>query len=137
MRRMSLLHEPWNAITEAVIGHAIKVHRALGPGLLESVYIACLAHELRKAKVDFDAQRVLPVAYDGVLLDCGYRLDLVVARQVVVEVKSVRTLAPIYTAQILTYLKLTGCPVGLLINFNVPLLRDGLKRVINPHRSCR
>jgi GxxExxY protein len=130
---MSLLHEPSTAITEAVIGYAITVHRALGPGLLESVYAACLAHELRKAGMDFDAQRALPVRYDGVLLDCGFRLDLIVGGQVIVEVKSVKSLALIHTAQVLTYLKLTGCPVGLLINFNVPLLKEGLKRVINPH----
>jgi GxxExxY protein len=125
--------QPWNALTEPVIGLAIHVHRALGPGLLESVYAACLAHELRKAGTPFVAQRPLPVQYDGVHLDCGYRLDLVVAGQLIVEVKSVQALAPIHTAQILTYLKLTGCPIGLLINFNVPLLKNGIKRVINPH----
>ena len=133
---MSLLHEPWNAITEAVIGHAIKVHRTLGPGLLESVYVACLAHELRKAGIDFDTQRTLPVRYDGIFIDCGFRLDLIVGGQVIVEIKSVKALALIHTAQVLTYLKLTGCPVGLLINFNVPLLKDGLKRVINPRRCA-
>jgi GxxExxY protein len=124
--------QAWNALTEPVIGLAIKVHRALGPGLLESAYKACLAHELRKAKLPVEAERALPVVYDGILLDCGYRLDLVVAGQLVVEVKSVRALAPIHTAQILTYLKLTGCPIGLLINFDVPLLKHGVRRVINP-----
>lgn len=125
--------EPWNALSEPVIGLAITVHRALGPGLLESAYTACLAHELRKAKLPFEAQQALAVEYDGVLLDCGYRLDFIVGGQLVVEVKSVQALAPIHTAQVLTYLKLTGCPLGLLINFNVPLLKHGIRRLINPN----
>jgi GxxExxY protein len=119
-----------NAITEMVIGAAIEVHRTLGPGLLESAYEECLAHELSLRKVLVDRQRELPVEYKGIKLDCGYRLDLLVARQVVVEVKAVEALAPIHEAQVLTYLRLGGWQAGLLINFNVPVLRRGIKRLV-------
>jgi GxxExxY protein len=119
-----------NAITEMVIGAAIEVHRTLGPGLLESAYEECLAHELSLRKVLVDRQRELPVEYKGIKLDCGYRLDLLVARQVVVEVKAVEALAPIHEAQVLTYLRLGGWRAGLLINFNVPVLRRGIKRLV-------
>jgi GxxExxY protein len=120
-----------NAVTEAIIGAAIEVHRALGPGLLESAYEECLCHELRLRDVPFQRQRPLPVEYKGVKLDCGYRLDLLVADAVVVEVKAVSALEPIHEAQVLTYLKLGGWQVGLLINFNVPVLKSGIKRMVN------
>ena len=115
-------------LTEAIIGSAIEVHRVLGPGLLESAYEECLCHELRMRRVSFARQVPLPVEYKGVRLDCGYRLDLLVAAQVVVELKSVDRLEAIQEAQLLTYLRLRRCKVGLLINFNVPLLKDGILR---------
>jgi GxxExxY protein len=117
-----------NQITEAVIGAAIEVHRAIGPGLLESAYIQCLCHELTLRKIPFALELALPVVYKGLKLDCGYRLDLLVAGAVVVEVKAVERLAPVHEAQLLTYLRLGGWKAGLLINFNVPLLRDGIVR---------
>ncbi len=120
-----------NAITSRIIKAAIEVHRTLGPGLFESVYLACLLHELREAGLRYETQKLLPVVYKGVVLDCGFRLDLIVEGRVVVEVKSVAQLAPVHRAQLKTYVALTGCPAGLLINFNVPVLKDGLTRVLN------
>ncbi|HEY3260227.1 MAG TPA: GxxExxY protein [Pseudonocardiaceae bacterium] len=120
-----------NAVTEAIIGAAIEVHRVLAPGLLESAYEECLCHELRLREVPFERQRPLPVEYKGVKLDCGYRLDLLVADAAVVEVKAVSALEPIHEGQLLTYLKLGGWQVGLLINFNVPVLKSGIKRMVN------
>ncbi|HEY4691477.1 MAG TPA: GxxExxY protein [Anaerolineae bacterium] len=117
-----------NEITEAVIGAAIEVHRHLGPGLLESAYEECLCQELTLRKIPFERQRQLPVDYKGLRLDCGYRLDLLVAETVVVEVKAVESLLPIHEAQLLTYLRLGGWRVGLLINFNVPVLKQGIRR---------
>lgn len=119
-----------NKITEQVIGAAIDVHRALGPGLLESAYEECLCHELNVRGLRFERQRPLPVAYKGVRLDCGYRLDLVVENSVVVEIKAVKSIEPIHEAQLLTYLKLGGWRLGLLINFNLPVLKDGIRRKI-------
>ena len=119
-----------NEITEAVIGAAIEVHRVLGPGLLESAYEECLCRELVLRKVPYERQRQLPVDYKGTKLDCGYRLDLLVSEQVVVEIKAVESLLPIHQAQLLTYLKLGGWKVGLLMNFNVPVLKQGIKRVV-------
>jgi len=119
-----------NKVTEQVIGAAIDVHRALGPGLLESAYEECLCHELNVRGVRFERQRPLPVAYKGVRLDCGYRLDLVVENSVVVEIKAVKSIEPIHEAQLLTYLKLGGWRLGLLINFNLPVLKDGIRRKI-------
>jgi len=119
-----------NEITEAVIGAAIEVHRALGPGLLESAYEECLCRELALRRIPFERQRPLPVEYKGALLDCGYRLDLLVADRVVVEVKSVEIVLPIHEAQLLTYLRLGGWKVGLLINFNVPILKRGIHRKV-------
>jgi GxxExxY protein len=107
----------------------------LGPGLLESAYDVCLVYELRKSGRQVDTQRAVPIVYDGVALDCGYRLDMVVDDLAVVELKAIDGFAPIHTAQMLTYLKLTRFPVGLLINFNVPLLKQGIKRVVNPQSS--
>ncbi len=114
--------------TEPIIGAAIEVHKQLGPGLLESTYEECLCHELHLRGIQFRRQIDLPVTYKGLKLDCGYRLDLVVEDTVVVELKAVEQLLPVHEAQLLTYLRLAGKPVGLLINFNVPLLKDGIRR---------
>jgi GxxExxY protein len=121
-----------NPLTEAAIGAAIKVHRALGPGLLESVYLECLVYELQRSGLTVRSNVPLPVHYDDVRINLGFRLDVVVNDYLVLELKSVKKLAPIHTAQVLTYLKLSGYPVGLLINFNVTLLTSGVKRLINP-----
>lgn len=120
-----------NEITEAVIGCAIKVHRSLGPGLLESVYEECMSYELRKANLQIERQKPLPLVYEEVKLDCGYRLDFMINNKVVVEIKAIEALSDIHLAQILTYLRVSGCKVGLLINFNVLKLTNGLKRVVN------
>ena len=120
-----------NRITESIIGAAIEVHRALGPGLLESAYEACLAFELVERGLKVEQQKPLPVVYRDVRLDCGYRLDLLVEEKVIVEIKAVDRLAPIHQAQLLSYLRLSGCKVGLLINFNVKVLKDGIRRVVN------
>ena len=119
-----------NGITENIIGAAIEVHKALGPGLLESAYEECLGHELFIAKVSFERQVPLPVAYKSIQLDCGYRLDFLVEQTVVLEIKTVESLQPIHEAQLLTYLRLGGWTVGLLINFNVPVLKDGIRRKV-------
>jgi len=123
--------EKLNHITDQVIGAAIEVHRALGPGLLESAYEACLAFELAQRGLKVELQKPLPVVYKEVHLDCGYRLDLLVENAVIVEIKAVESLAPIHQAQLLSYLRLSGCKVGLLINFNVRILKDGLRRLVN------
>jgi GxxExxY protein len=115
-------------LSSAVIGAAIEVHRELGPGLLESAYEECLCHELTLRKILFKRQVSQPVSYKGVQLDCGYRLDLLVADQLVLELKSVAAIEPIHEAQLLTYLRLSRCKVGLLINFNVPMLKQGIIR---------
>ncbi len=120
-----------NEIGEVILGAAMKVHSALGPGLLESVYETCLTHELRKQGFDVQRQVALPVEYDGQHIDSGFRLDILVAEKVVVEVKAVERTAPIHTAQILTYLKLGGFKLGYLLNFNVVHMRDGIKRLVN------
>lgn len=117
--------------SDSVIGCAIKVHRRLGPGLLESVYEECLAYELTKAGIFFERQKPMPVIYDDIHLDAGYRIDLMVNRDLVVELKAVETLMPIHLAQTLTYLRLAECRYGLLINFNVAVLIEGVKRVVN------
>ena len=117
-------------LSNRVIGCAIEVHRFLGPGLLESTYEQCLAHELSLARIPFRRQQRLPVRYKGRKLDCGYRVDLLIARQLIVELKCVDRLLPIHKAQILTYLRLSRIKVGLLINFNVEVLRDGLDRSV-------
>jgi len=119
-----------NQLTEQIIGAAIEVHKAVGPGLLESAYEECLCRELALRSIPFEQQRPLPVEYKGTRLDCGYRLDLLVSGNVVVEVKSVSALEPVHEAQLLTYLKLGGWKLGLLINFNVPILKDGIRRRI-------
>jgi GxxExxY protein len=120
-----------NEISGGIIACALKVHTAIGPGVLESVYQTCLLHELRKAGVTVHAQVALPVEYDGLHLDSGYRLDLLVENTVIIELKCVEALLPIHTAQLLTYLRLANKPLGLLLNFNVVHLREGIKRVLN------
>ena len=120
-----------NRITESIIGGAIQVHRALGPGLLESAYEACLTFELAERGHRVSQQKPLPVCYRKVKLDCAYRLDLLVDGLVIVELKAVDRLAPIHQAQLMSYLKISGCPVGLLINFNVLILKNGLRRVVH------
>jgi len=119
-----------NEITGSVIGAAIEVHRVLGPGLLESAYEECMCRELALRQVPFERQWQLPVEYKGVRLDCGYRVDLVVADRVAVELKAVDRLLPIHQAQLLTYMRLGGWKVGLLINFNMPVLKRGIQRLI-------
>ncbi|PKB65857.1 MAG: GxxExxY protein [SAR202 cluster bacterium Io17-Chloro-G4] len=119
-----------NEVTHAVIGAAIEVHRAIGPGLLESAYEECLCQELKLREIPYSRQQELPVQYKGIQLDCGYRMDLVVAGEVVIEIKSLDALMPIHKAQLMTYLKLGGWKVGLLINFNVPVLKQGIQRVV-------
>ncbi len=124
-----------NELTGAVIGAAIEVHKALGPGLLESAYEECLCHELRERKISFVRQKSLPVTYKGVKLDCGYRLDVVVEDAIVLEVKACSEIEEIHRAQLLTYLKLSGLNVGLLLNFNVPVMKDGIVRVVNEFKG--
>lgn len=113
-----------------IIGAAIEVHTQLGPGLLESAYEECLSYELNAREIPFERQKPIPVNYKGVQLDCGFRVDLLVAGLIVVELKAVESLLPIHDAQVLTYLQLTGCRLGLLLNFNVPRLKQGMKRLV-------
>ncbi|MGC2107889.1 MAG: GxxExxY protein [Candidatus Korobacteraceae bacterium] len=117
-------------LTGDLIAAAVEVHRQLGPGLLESAYQACLCHELALRRIDFKTQVPLPIDYKGIHLDCAYRMDLVVGGKLAVELKSVDKILPIHNAQLLTYLRLSGMRVGLLINFNVPMLRQGIVRKI-------
>ncbi len=117
-------------LTERIIGAAIEVHRELGPGLLESAYEECLCRELIEREILFERQKELPVLYKGVLIDCAYRLDIVVEGKVILELKSIESLARLHEAQLMTYLKLSGIHIGLLINFNVQLLRNGIKRIV-------
>ena len=120
-----------NELSEKIIGCAIEVHKLLGPGLLESAYLECLLYELQKAGFKAEKQKALPLIYKEVKLDAGYRLDLIVENKVIIEVKSVEVLNDVHVAQVLTYLKLSGCKLGLLMNFNVLRLIDGLKRLVN------
>lgn len=120
----------FDELSHGVIGCAIEVHRALGPGLLESAYEQCLAHELSRNGIQFALQHPQPVEYKGLKLDCGYRLDLLVEEELIVELKSVNGLSAIHKAQMLTYMKLSGVNTGLLINFNVTRLKDGIKRFV-------
>jgi len=117
-----------NRVTGEIIGAAIEVHKSLGPGLLESVYQECLARELFLRHIPFERQRPLPLEYKGIRLECGYRLDLLVAGLVVVEIKAIEAIAPVHEAQLITYLRLGGWHVGLLINFNVVVLKNGICR---------
>jgi GxxExxY protein len=118
-----------NHLTGEIIGAAIEVHKALGPGLLESAYEECLCHEFKLRSLPFERQKELPIEYKDVKLDCGYRMDIVVFNKIILELKSCSELLPIHEAQLLTYLKLTNLKVGLLINFNVPVLKEGIKRL--------
>src|SRR5690242_13553469 len=122
-----------NEITEKVIGAAIEVHRHLGPGLLESAYEECLCYELSRLGVKFDRQVHLPIDYKGLHLDCAYRLDFVVEGLVIVEMKAIEELLPIHKAQVLTYMRASRKRVGLLINFNVSALKNGIKRIVNDY----
>jgi GxxExxY protein len=120
-----------DVLSNKIIGAAIEVHKLLGPGLLESAYEECLCHELSLQKISYEKQQPLPLSYKGVVLGCGYRLDIVVKKLIIVELKAVDRIEPIHSAQLLTYLKLTGLKLGMLINFNVPVLKDGIKRFVN------
>jgi len=119
-----------NQLTEEIIGAAMDVHRALGPGLLESAYLVCLCHELKLRGIAHEYERPLPVRYKGVNLECGYKVDLVVENRVVVELKAVEKLHPVHEAQLITYLRLGGWKIGLILNFNVPVLKDGIRRKV-------
>ena len=123
--------ENLNEMSYQIIGSAFKVHHHLGPGLLESTYQVCLVHELCKCGFNLETQLGLPVIYDGIKLDAGYRIDILVNKIIIIELKSVEVLLPLHQAQLLTYLRLSGKKLGLLINFNVPDLKEGIKRVIN------
>ena len=120
-----------NALSSEIIGAAIEVHKHLGPGLLESTYEECLCHELELRGIPFERQKPLPIEYKGKRLDCGYRLDVIVESQLILELKSCEKFEPIHQAQLLTYLKLSKLNLGLLLNFNVPLMRDGIMRTVN------
>jgi len=126
-----------NEITGGIIGAAIHVHRELGPGLLESAYEACLAYELVRRGFDIEVQKAVPLIYQGVQLDCGYRLDMVVNNCVIVELKAVERLDPVHTATVLTYLKLTNLQLALLINFNVALLKNGIHRIVLNYKDAQ
>jgi GxxExxY protein len=119
-----------NDLTGQIIGAAIEVHKALGPGLLESAYEECLSRELYLRKIPFSRQKEIPIEYKGCKLDCGYRIDIIVYSKIVLELKAIDRIEPIHEAQLLTYLRLTELKVGLLINFNVPVLKDGIKRMV-------
>jgi len=124
-----------NQITEQIIGAAIAVHRRLGPGLLESAYEACLAYELEKLGLYIERQKPVPLIYDSVKLECGFRADLVVANRVAVELKCKEQIHPVDEAQVLSHLRLLNLPVGLLINFQVTVLKDGIRRIVNNYRE--
>ncbi len=123
--------EELDQLTEKIIGGAIYVHTKLGPGLLESAYEACLAHVLIKKGLCVEKQKQLPVVFDQLRLDCGYRIDLLVQKRIIVEVKAIESILPVHKAQLLSYLRLSNCKVGLLINFNVVSLRQGISRIVN------
>ncbi|MGD2010811.1 MAG: GxxExxY protein [Desulfobacterales bacterium] len=120
-----------NQLSSQIIGAAIEVHKSLGPGLLESAYEKCLCHEMKLGGLWFENQKPLPLVFKGEKLDCGYRLDIVVENTVILELKSCEKIEPIHKAQLLTYLKLSGLKLGLLLNFNVPVMRDGIIRVVH------
>jgi len=124
-------------LSRRIIGAAIEVHRHLGPGLLESAYEVCLSYELKQLGLRFDSQKPLPIVYKDVHLDCGYRLDLIVEDEIIVEIKAVEQLLPIHEAQLLSYLRIANKRVGLLMNFHVPVLKNGLKRIVNEFPDVR
>ncbi len=119
-----------NELTHFIIGAAIEIHRSLGPGLLESVYEECLAREFSLRRITYERQKPVPLVYKDLKLECGFRLDFLVNKRVVVELKSIEAIAPIHESVMLTYLRLSGSPLGLLINFNVPILKDGIRRYV-------
>jgi GxxExxY protein len=125
-----------NGITQGIIAAAIEVHRHLGPGLLESAYQECLCYELSQMGLSFSREVHLPVTYKGIQLDCSYRIDLLVEDEVVVELKSVEQVLPVHSAQLLTYMKASRKQIGLLINFNVPALKNGIKRMVHDYRDA-
>jgi len=134
------LPEHLNAITGEIIGSAIEVHRHFGPGLFESTYVPCMQQELKARGLSYRTQCPVPLVYKGLKLEASYRIDLIVEGDVIVELKAIEQLLPVHESQLLTYLRLTGCPVGLLINFNVSKLIDGVKRRVNtraPDSACR
>jgi len=135
MSTVPALANQLNAITEQIIGAAMDVHRVIGPGLLESAYEACLAFELRSRGLRVEQQKPLPVVYKEVRLDCGYRLDLVVNDLVIVEIKAVEKLNSVHEAQLLSYLRLLNCKVGLLLNFHCTMLKHGIRRIVNDFPS--
>jgi GxxExxY protein len=120
-----------NELSDKIIGAAIEVHKALGPGLLESAYLECMCHELTLRSLSYERQKNLPVVIKEKNLDCGYRLDIVVEKAIILELKSCEKIEPIHKAQLSTYLRLSGLHLGLLLNFNTPLLRDGIFRIVN------
>jgi GxxExxY protein len=120
-----------NELTGSVIGAAIEVHKTLGPGLLESIYEECLCQELELREIRYERQKEIPIEYKGSKLDCSYRIDILVANKLILEIKACEVIQGVHEAQLLTYLKLTGLKVGLLINFNVPVLKEGIKRIAN------
>lgn len=126
---------PLNKLTEKIIGAAIKVHKTLGPGFLESVYQAALAYELEKANIPFEKEKTLPVAYEDIFLEVGFRCDFLVDKRVIVECKSVKEVTPLDRAQLINYLKISDLQLGLLINFNVRILTSGIKRVVNKYND--
>jgi GxxExxY protein len=128
---MMKTREELEAVARVLVDAMVKVHRALGPGLLESAYQTCLRHELCKRGLGVECEVSLPVEYDGVHIDAGYRIDMLVENEIIVENKSVQALAPIHEAQLLTYLNLSGRRLGFLVNWNVPLIKDGIKRMVN------
>ncbi|TSA23784.1 GxxExxY protein [bacterium] len=130
MKEFKPLDQETERIAKEIVDAAFKVHKELGPGLLESVYEACLTHELRKRGLQVETQLQLPVRYETVQLDIGFRLDLLVEEEIIVELKAVEVMIPLFEAQLLTYLKLAGKRLGFLINFNVPLIKNGIKRLI-------
>ena len=136
---MGMLTDPYGTspLTKSIIGCAIRVHRIIGPGVFENVYAECLAYELHEHGFAFERERLVPLVYKGVALNAKYYVDFVVENKVIVELKSVSEVARIHECQVLTQLKLTALPVGLLINFNVPRLVDGVKRIVNPTLQSR
>jgi GxxExxY protein len=135
-RLRPLSRDELNCLTEGIIASAIEVHRHVGPGLLESAYEECLCYELAQRGLAFQRQVQIPVQYKGLKLDCSYRMDLLVEDSVIVEVKAVEQVLPVHSAQLLTYLKVTGRQIGLLINFEVPILKQGVKRIVNHFREA-
>lgn len=125
------LNQQENKITQSIVDCAFRVHSKLGPGLLESIYEECLCYELKKKDLQLERQKVLPVQYDDLLINTGLRLDIIVEDKIVLELKSVEKLLPVHEAQIISYLRLSGKPIGFLINFNVPSLKQGLRRFVN------